>query len=173
MTSIQEIYEHDPLLRFSIYSAVQARTVRRLGQDLLSHLDRSLAVPGQIEGPHEEFYGNLWLWVLAAYEVVRTMAQARHCFSRDAHARILAYKRTLATLRIPFAKQEFAGSREVISGEASIYGFDFARRDVQFQVRGVALSVRDLITQFDDLIGSLTISDILADLRDGATSAQL
>ena len=113
--TIDQLYRENPLLAFSFYAHMQAEITRRLGRDVLATLDTAIA-PSAEEGAAatgdataiNHAYGQFWLWVLAAYEVVRTMSQARGCFSEPIAQRLVDLKRHIAGLRIPFAKQEYA-----------------------------------------------------------------
>ena len=107
-------------------------------------------------------YGQFWLWVLAAYEIVRTMCQARACFSDRLAGRLAALKTQVAELRIPFAKQEYPGVRGVpIEAEASISGWDAATKDITFEVGGKDISARALVTEFDEVIATVQPADVL------------
>lgn len=49
---------------------------------------------------------DMWFWTLGAYEVVRTMSQAKKCFSESAMIRINETKKHFARARMPAAKME-------------------------------------------------------------------
>jgi hypothetical protein len=166
MTIVDELLQKHPLVRFSLYTSIQANVLTDLGETLLSNMDQSLAEDGKVQSPFNDFYGKFWLWTIGAYEVVRTMAGAKHCFVPDAHERVVKFKHHIATLRMPFAKQQLRGKDHIINAEASISGFDFPRRDVVFEVDGARVSARTLIEDFLALIKGIRLSDILQDLRD-------
>ena len=69
-------------------------------------MDKMLAQEGIVDGDFNLAYGRIWLWILGAYEVVRTMCQARICFSEEYLAKLTTFKTAMADIRIPFAKQE-------------------------------------------------------------------
>src|SRR5258706_8916923 len=123
--TIDQLYRENPLLEFSVYTHMQVEITRRLGSEVLDTLDMAIAPPA-VEGATtttdgaalNRAYAQFWLWVLAAYEVVRTMSQARGCFSVPLAGRLLEFKRHIAGLRIPFAKQEYArGGDQPIGSE--------------------------------------------------------
>jgi hypothetical protein len=105
---------------FSIYTEVQVTALREQGLKL-----EALSADwetGTISNLHE-YYGLFWLWLLGAYEVVRTMAQHKHCFSVAVQDEIQVTKQELAAARMPFAKQEAQYSGEPIYNELSVVGF--------------------------------------------------
>ena len=53
----------------------------------------------------------MWLWILGAYEVVRTMCQAKTCFSSQALDELSRLKKLLSVVRMPAAKMEKPGRR--------------------------------------------------------------
>lgn len=161
--AFREFIAAHPLTNFSIYTDIQAKTVRDLGQQVCELLDVSLAEPGILTGDLS-FYGQFWLWVVAAFEVIRTMAEAHNCFTQEVQERLLAYKRHLAKLRVPFAKQELRGDKGYVGNEPSMYGFNFAARDVLFRVGADTFGARELIEGFNDVIFSISPEDILAPL---------
>ena len=75
--------------------------------------------PGSPVLPYPD-YGQFWLWVVGAFEVVRTMAGAKACFSQRVKDELGPLKKTLAFLRMPFAKQEYPGGGKKIGTEASV-----------------------------------------------------
>lgn len=157
-------HEH-PLVAFSVYTDIQVKTVRRLAEDILHILDTAVS-EGSVDATGlEHSYGLFWLWVLAAYEITRTMTQVKGCFSKGLSTKLTAFKINISPLRIIFAKQEYPGKRFPIASEASIYGLDTVGKDMRFEVRGAILSARTLIAEFDALFKSITPSDILHDYR--------
>ena len=164
MDAVRELYERQPQLRFSVHTAIQATVIVELGSEIRQLLDSGMAAD-QVDGSMiNSVYGKFWLWVLGAYEVVRTMGQAKSCFTEEAAQRILAFKRRIATLRMPFAKQEFEG-RGPIASEASVSGIDIPNRDLRFDVAGQTFGIRELLGGFESLIRELSLKDILTDRR--------
>lgn len=164
---IKRMLNRDPILVFSFYTHIQIVTLRETATRLRAELDDSIG-DGTADGEGlNRAYGLFWLWTLGAYEVVRTMDQAQRCFSATAAQRIGHYKRRIAKVRVPFAKLELAGKRQPVSAELSITGFDFASRDLRFDIDGSAVSPRRLIEDFENLIESITRQDVLADHRTG------
>lgn len=110
-------------------------------------------------------HGLFWLWVLGAYEVVRTMCQAKRCFTPAVAAQIKFVERSLWLLRIPFAKQELPGEKAPVHAELSIYGVQHSPPDLQYAVKEQVVSARDLIEQFTAVFAAIRRSDIVADHR--------
>jgi hypothetical protein len=72
----------------------------------------------------------MWLWTLGAYEVVRTMCQAKSCFSDRTMDQLTHLKKTLSAVRMPAAKMEKAGERVSVTSNRSPAGWDVANRDL-------------------------------------------
>ncbi len=160
--AVERRYMENPLLAFSFYTQLQTDVTRRLGQDVLAALDEAIGREEVDATTLNRAYGQFWLWVLAAYEVTRTMSQAKRCFREAIAEKVVAFKRRIAGIRIPFAKQEYPGGGDVaIGAEASIAGIDSKKRDMTFVVRGVAFSARSLMTEFDALIRGIERGDVL------------
>jgi hypothetical protein len=168
----KQLLAESPLVAFSVYTHIQAGVVRSLGNDVLTTLNVAIA-PVESGGDStliNRAYGQFWLWVLAAYEIVRTMSQVRGCFSEPTAGSILAFKQHIAVLRIPFAKQTYAFTKQEyaaksktptrIGTDASISGFDVKTRDILFDVRGTKFSARKLVNDFDALIQSIKLEDV-------------
>jgi len=159
--AIEQMLSQEPLILFSLYTAVQVRTLQRVGRDLSSLLDSTIGCEPVDGESFNRAYGLFWLWVLGGYEVTRTMCQARACFSEELSMKLVALKKRLSILRMPFAKQEYQGEKTPIKGEASVVRLDKMRPDLCFEVRGVVVSVRDLVNEFESLFASISRNDIL------------
>lgn len=163
--AIAEIWKRAPLVRFSVYSQLQVEAVRALSTELVRLLDASVS-HGRMEGPaFQTIYAKFWLWVLAAYEITRTMSEYRICFSERFQAEIASFKKNISVLRIPFAKQQFQGEKKPIGSEASVYGLDTTKKDLAFRIGDKEVWMRQVVDQFEGMVGSLTAEDVLCDLR--------
>jgi hypothetical protein len=158
---------------FSIYTDIQSKTIQSLGCEILECLQSGIS-PDPNGGAGSKCdgqtvmraHGLFWLWVLGAYEVVRTMCQAKHCFTPAAATQIKVLERSLWLLRIPFAKQELPGNKTVpVYAELSIYGTRHSPPDLQYSVKGEVVSARDLIEQYAAVLADIERSDIVADHR--------
>jgi hypothetical protein len=162
----------NPLVRFSVYTHIQVNALKALADEIRKLLDQSIH-PQQVNCvPLMDAQGKFWLWVLGAFEVVRTMYQYRKCFSPAAADRIKIFKDEIAQIRVPFAKQEYAGYGGPIDGECSISGIDDVGRDFSHTVRGKVINVRPLLDEFEVLIASITPVDVAHSLKGASRSGK-
>lgn len=165
--TVEEMFEKHPLTRFSPYSQMQASTVRNLAHELIESLDACL---DDSEGRFVitdvgQIHGRFWLWVLGAYEVTRTMDQHGACFSDRLASEAKAFKRRLAVVRIPFAKQEIAGTAEPVSTEGSISEIDLETKDIRFTIGDTTVSIRELAKDFIAFFEGIQPGDVQRDIR--------
>ena len=146
-----------PLLYFSAYTSLQVEMLNRTESDIIGMLENMYKDANTINN----VYSLFWLWTLGAYEVVRTMTQAKSSFSATVHEKLLNYKRKISKIRIPFAKQEYQGKKKPIFNEASISGMDETKGDMFFRVEGTEYSIRSLMEEFRILMSSINRSDII------------
>jgi hypothetical protein len=158
-----------PLVYFSLYTHLQVLAIQQLAVCIRTDLDKSISGAGVDGTGYIEVYSNTWLWVIGAYEITRTMCEAKVCFSNGLHARLTELKKELAVIRMPFAKQELRGCKTPISGEASPTGVDVDSKDVIYTIEGKRISVRALLSCFDTVFGGITRSDILKSHQESFT----
>jgi hypothetical protein len=105
----------------------------------------------------------MWLWTLGAYEVVRTMCQAKSCFSEKAMDQLIQLKKTLSAVRMPAAKMEKAGKKAPVASNRSPAGWDVANRDLLINDPDASpdVSVRFILLEFDRVFSSITRNDVL------------
>jgi len=173
---IEEMLDKTPLVAFSVYTDIQSRTLQTLGAEILACFDAGIKPDGASGNGSNcsgelviRGYGQFWLWVLGAYEVVRTMCpnpeQCDRYFSRGVSDRLKELKRRLAELRMPFAKQELRGKNVPVEAEPSICGIGTSPPDLRFEVEGQVISARELIVEFATVLGNIARGDVLADHR--------
>lgn len=163
--AVERMLDENPLIAFSAFSHSQVEILRDLATRLLAELDRSIA-PGEVDGQgFQRAYAMFWLWVLGAYEVVRTMSQARSCFSERFASEVTGFKKRIAKLRMPFAKQEYTGRKRPTIGEASVSGIDCATCDFTFTVERQTFSVRRTVAEFTAIFDGVTRRDIIRNHR--------
>jgi len=106
----------------------------------------------------------IWLWVLGAYEIVRTMDQAKKCFSERLNQELRGLKKVLANVRMPAAKMEKPGKKLPVTSNRSPSGWDPANRDVLVNdpEDNTNVSARWLLVEFDRVLCSIERSDVLA-----------
>lgn len=158
-----------PLVRFSVYSQAQVECLQRLSCELTKLLDED----GGLGANFQKIYGNFWLWVLGTYEVSRTMCEYKNCFSDRLYEDVLLFKKRIAVIRMPFAKQQHKGNGKCpINAEASVASFNSATKDMAYSVDGTLIWVRPLLAEFDSLVQSIGHADVFHDLRDAPISGQ-
>lgn len=169
---IEDMLNKNPLVLFSIYTDVQSRTIRELGREIVTCFEEGITTPdesgkGIVCGGHvmNRGYGQFWLWVIGAYEIVRTMCQAERCFSPVLAAELKVLKRQLSVIRMPFAKQELPGKSAPVRGEPSVYGIGHSPPDLKFKVNDQVISAQELISDFDRVFTGIRRADILSDHR--------
>lgn len=119
---IREMVAKDPLIKFSHYTVFHVNYLRDLGGEINLKTDEfSCNIIDAKE--FNNCYGKFWLWVLGAYEVIRTLDQNKVCFASSLQTRISEQKFVLAEIRMPFAKLELRGSSSRIVGELSVTSF--------------------------------------------------
>lgn len=78
----QEI-SRESLLAFSFALSTRNNQLTTIADEILDLLDDGISAQ-QIDGQNVTRAGILiWLWTLGAYEIVRTMCQAKSCFSKN------------------------------------------------------------------------------------------
>ena len=153
MTDINEILRNNPISAVSLYSQIQADYLVQLGKRLSAKMDT-------YEGTIDDFtetYGQFWLWLLGAYEVIRTLCEYSDQFDPDFAEKLQELKRDLAKVRVPFAKQEYRGRSEGIGGDLSVTSFG---KDMKFQIDGEEVSSQDVIAKVTNFIESIDLNQI-------------
>ena len=151
-----------PLISFSLYSHIQSALLTKRADYLMVDLDLSFSPQGVDGQLFDKIYGEFWLWILGAYECTRTMCQHKHCFSPAAAERLLAFKKSICRIRVPFAKQELQGKNGVyVRHELSVSDVDSNRRDFAFDVSGKQVWMRTVLQDFLYLVASISAEDVV------------
>ncbi|RJT36124.1 hypothetical protein D3227_20635 [Mesorhizobium waimense] len=87
------------------------------------------------------------------------MDQNAGCFTPPVATKIRAMKEQLATLRMPFAKQELKGKGGPIRGENSVTSLN--NKSFKFRVSGESFDAREMIASVCELLASIRRADIL------------
>lgn len=163
----EELYQGRPMIRFSAYSHLQAQAACELAEEILDHLDQLVQWEGSAVrlSTLVKVQNRFWFWVLGTYEIVRTMSQYRECFSDSLASQILEFKRDLAVVRVPFAKQEGRGSGRPISTELAVHSIVFDPRDVLYEIDGKQISTRQLTSRFIAFFKGIRAEDVTHDIR--------
>ena len=159
--TIEKMLSDNPLLLFSEYSQVQLQSLRLVREELRDLKPVEASNGTWNGGNFERYYSFFWLWVLGAYECLRTMDQHRVCFSQRVQMKVTELKKKVAILRMPFAKQELQGEITTgpkakptkFHGESSVIG---VRNGYVFEVAGQEIESEVLM---DDVLGFLTSID--------------
>ncbi|MDP2225567.1 MAG: hypothetical protein Q8M57_11430 [Nitrosomonas sp.] len=160
----EEILERDPLLLFSFYLAGRVNVLCVIGDEILENLDKGFSAGCIDSGRIDRAESFMWLWILGAYEVVRTMHQAKQCFSERLTNDLQCLKKSLATVRMPAAKMEKPGTRAAVTSNRSPNGWDIGNRDLLINDpdESVNITVRNILKEFDGVFCSITKADVLA-----------
>ena len=164
---IDKLREENPLLCFSGATHTQICTLNDISETIFSLLDIAIGYEDDI--PYVEGTelikadGYFWFWVLGAYEVLRTMSQAKNSFTTKIEIKIDIEKRYIAEIRMPFAKQEYKGKRKLVSKELCLMEntIDYDKKDVLYQIEGKEFSFRETIKRFNIFVSSLKKSDVI------------
>jgi len=162
----QETTEREPLLIFSFYLSGRNNTLLVLSDEIIELLDNGFNNQINKDGSIERASTLLWLWTLGAYEVIRTICQAKKCFSPSFIIKADKLKKELAAVRMPSAKMEKQGKREPVNSNRSPDGWDYDNKDLLIGDPDMAISSRGLLKLYDDTLSSLTVSDILSSHAD-------
>jgi hypothetical protein len=159
----EEIVERDPLIAFSHYLSGRVHVLVDVACEILEHLDRGFVDSRVDAGRIARAESLMWLWILGAYEVVRTMSQAKACFSDSAFEELVRLKKRLSSVRMPAAKMEKPGEKIPVNSNRSPAGWDMANRDllVNAPEEQPDISARFLLAEFDRVFSSLTKQDVL------------
>jgi len=158
----EQVLEREPLLAFSVYLSERNNNVLQLSDEILSNLEL-----GFNDGRHIDatIIGNasvsMWFWTLGAYEIVRTISQAKECFTDEFIVKINELKKQLAIVRMPSAKMEEQGSKSIpVNSNRSADGWDLDSKDLIVGSPQNPKSARQLIELYDTTLCSLVPSDI-------------
>ena len=158
-----EELDREPLLAFSFYLSSRVLQLLSIAVEITEDLDKGFGA-NPVDGARVGRTSIMvWLWTLGAYEVTRTMCQAKTCFSPEAMAQLEELKRHLASVRMPDAKMEKPGRKKVpVNSNRSPDGWDFEKRDLLLGDPEAAVSARFLLGEFDRVMSAMKKTDVLA-----------
>ena len=155
----------EPLMAFSPYLSTRVNVLRAVADEVLGNLDQGF-VTQIVDGSRiQRAEALMWLWTLGAYEVVRTMCQAKVCFSQHLVQELCELKTILAEVRMPAAKMEKPrrSPRTPIRSDRSPSGLDSARKDLLVgDPSAPSVFARDVLARFDSVFSSIASNDILS-----------
>ena len=158
----EQIVERDPLIAFSFFLAGRVHVLFDVAGEIIENLDQGF-LEAPVNGDRIARAESLmWLWILGTYEVVRTMCQAKDCFSERALDQLMQFKKTLSSVRMPAAKMEKAGRKVPVSSNRSASGWDVAGKDLFINdPESIDVRARSLLQEFDRVFSSITKDDVL------------
>lgn len=157
-----EMVEREPLLKFSFYLSSRNNVLLALSDEIIEKLDEGFSNPQVINAGLVSDVSTLtWLWTLGAYEVVRTICQAKECFSSSFIDKASELKKQLAIVRMPNAKMEEAGKKKPVNSNRSPDGWDYDNKDLLIGDPENPVSARWLISMYDNTMAELTKDDIM------------
>ena len=160
----EEIVKREPLIAFSHYLSGRVNVLCSFADEIIDNLDKGFSDQCVDGGRVERAESLMWFWLLGAYEVVRTMHQAKVCLSERLVQELSGLKKALATVRVPAAKMEKAGKKAAVTSNRSPAGWDIENRDllVNDPEERPDISARWMLSEFDRVFSSITESDVLA-----------
>ncbi|MEI7596797.1 MAG: hypothetical protein WCK02_13685 [Bacteroidota bacterium] len=155
-----EILEREPLITFSFYLSDKNNLLLSLSDEIVENLDKGFG-----ETINTKLIGDAsswtWFWTLGAYEVVRTIAQAKECFSETFIEKIKVLKTELAIVRMPSAKMEEHKKIKPVNSNRSPDGWDIEGKDLLIGSPENPKSARKLIDLYDKTLCSMTQNDVV------------
>jgi hypothetical protein len=169
----EQMVERDPLLAYSNYLSGRVHVLLDMSDEITLNLDQGFSDHVIDAGKVGRADSLMWLWMLGAYEVVRTMCQSESCFSKPIHHELRRLKKALAEVRMPAAKMEKSGTKVPIPSDRSPSGWNPARRDLLVNAPcSTSVFARDLLGEFERILSSIKPSDILARHEDAYTDGR-
>jgi len=158
----EQILERDPTIAFSFYLSGRKNVLLTIAEEITENLDQAFSGTVMDGGRLQCAESLMWLWTLGAYEVVRTMCQAKGCFSTKALERLTQLKKTLATVRMPAAKMEKPGRKAPVTSNRSPSGVDVPNKDLLVNDPSAPdVSARFVLKEFDRVVSSIAKGDVL------------
>ncbi len=153
----------EPLLKFSFYLSGRVNVLYEIGEEIITNLEKGFSDSIVNHSYVARAETLMWLWILGAYEIVRTMDQAKVCFSDSVTVELTNLKKYLAKVRIPAAKMEKPGNKIPVPSNRSASGWDESRRDliINDPTESVSIFARDVLDKFDSFFSSIKPENIL------------
>ncbi len=159
--SWEEMVTKEPLLAFSFYLSGRNNVLLSISDEITENLDKAFSNTHIL---HHEFIDRasmlMWLWTLGAYEIIRTICQAKKCFSSSFIEKATELKKLLAIVRMPNAKMEEAGKKKPVNSNRSPDGLDYDNMDLLIGDPENPISARKLIGLYDQTMAALTKDDV-------------
>lgn len=164
--TIEKMLNESPLVIFSIYTEAQFQSLLLVRRELSSIKPEKRLNGSYVVTDQTKYYAMFWLWVLGAYEVLRTMSENKDCFDEATSQELLKQKRKIAKLRMPFAKQQLSGEntkKEPTKFYAENSVVDFGIGYI-FEVEEDCFDSEILMDQVLDFLGNIKRNNILKEI---------
>lgn len=156
----QEV-SREPLLAFLFVLSTRNNQLAKIADEIIDCLNEGVSNE-RIYGPSVTRGGTLiWLWTLGAYEVVRTMCQAKSCFSQNCLDKLQPLKNKLAKVRMPDAKMEKKGKKVPVNSNRSPWLEVVESKDLLIGDPEEPYSARALIDEYFSIIDSISPEDVI------------
>lgn len=152
-----------PLVKFSLYLSSRNELLLSFSTEILEKLDAS---DGALDCETRTRASDLmWLWTLGAYEVLRTLCQARRCFEERFFREAEALKLELEKVRVPNTKLERVNydrkARAIpVTSDRAPDSWDNANKDLLVGDPANPSSARRLLTSYQAVMRSLQPEDV-------------
>jgi len=158
----EEMYDREPLMAFSFYLSGRNNLLLATLDEIIENLDNGFSAEVINQGGAIQKASDLmWFWTLGAYEVIRTISQAKDCFSDRFSKRIIDLKKDLSIARMPSAKMEKRGFRQAVNSNRSPDGWNIEGKDLLIGDPDDFLSARNLLQKYDEVMSSLKREDVI------------
>jgi hypothetical protein len=152
----------EPLLAFSFVLSTRHNQLTTIADEILDNLDKGISKE-RIDTTYITKAGILiWLWTLGAYEIVRTMCQAKSCLDSECLYRLQPLKKRLAKVRMPDSKMEKQGKAIPVNSNRSPWCELIETQDLLIGDPDTPDSARQLLEDYFKTIDSIKLSEILA-----------
>jgi len=158
----EEFLQKHPLARFSYYLNGRVWVLSEVKEEIIENLDGAFVDKTIFHEKTSRAEMLFWLWSLGAYEVIRTMHQAKSCFSDRVQNDLFALKKELAAVRMPNAKMEKAGKKVPVPSGRSASGINVERKDLLVGEPQDDISARDLILKTSEFFASISDKDVIS-----------
>jgi hypothetical protein len=157
----EERVEREPLLKYSFYLSSKNILLLDVLDEIIEKLDTGFSEKSVNADIISDASVLTWFWTLGAYEMIRTMAQTKDCFSANINVKINVLKQVLAKARMPSSKMEKKGRKVAINSNRSFDGWDITKKDLLIGDPDSPISARELFVLYDNTLSSITKYDIL------------
>jgi hypothetical protein len=157
----EERIEREPLLKYSFYLSSKNNLLLDVLDEIFKKLDTGFSEKSIYADIVSDASVLTWFWTLGAYEMIRTMAKTKDCFSANINEKINALKQALAKARMPSSKMEKKGQKIPVNSNRNFDGWDIPQKDLFIGDPDSPISARELFVLYDSTMSSITKQDVL------------